>query len=63
VEDTTNLKSGQVDHEERLSNLESIHHWIGEWRPVIVATAILALGLSGNLTAEHLAEIVKSWLE
>lgn len=51
------------DHEQRLSSLESIRHWIGEWKPVIIATAIMALGLTGNLSAEWVAVTLKGLLE
>jgi hypothetical protein len=52
-----------ADHAERLSSLESIRHWVGEWRPVIIAAAIMALGLTGNLSAETVALTLKGFLE
>lgn len=61
--DIVSLRAVDVDHDRRLSALESIRHWIGEWKPVLIAVAIMALGLTGNLSAEAIALTLKGLLE
>ena len=58
----TRLEMTTDDHEERLTKMEDLKSWLGEWKHFLAAALLLLLGLGGRLSAEQIAEFLAAIL-